>query len=109
METFNPTENELKYGAKDADLISQLFAISEKVGIIFCIANAMKYYKRYYSNSEKSKNPTDIEKIADYLDRAKQGSTNKKYIHAINEINFIIALDLNGFDEHCLKLITKLK
>lgn len=109
METFNPTENELKYGAKDADLISQLFAISERVGIIFCIGNAMKYYKRYHSKSEKSNNPTDLQKISDYLDRARQGCTNKKYIYAINEIAFIIAMDLNGFDEHCLKLITKLK
>jgi Protein of unknwon function (DUF3310) len=109
METFNPTENQLKYGAKDGDLISQLFEISQTAGIIFCVGNAMKYYKRYHSNSQKANNHTDLQKISDYLDRARQGSTNEKYIYAINEISFIIAMDLNGFDEHCKRLITKLK
>lgn len=109
METFNEEQNELKYGAKDVDLISQLFDISERVGIIFCIGNAMKYYKRYHSNSQKAKNPTDLQKISDYLDRARQGSTNDIYIYAINEISFIIAMDFNGFEEHCKLLITKLK
>ena len=54
METFNETENALKYGAKENDVIAQIFSVSEKAGIAFCIGNALKYYTRFHSESSTS-------------------------------------------------------
>lgn len=68
-DTFNETENRLKYGAKENDIISQMFAISLNTGLSFCLGNALKYITRYESQSEKGNNPADLYKFKDYIQR----------------------------------------
>lgn len=66
------TENELKYGEKQNDVIAQEFAFSKIMGAGFCFGNIKKYLTRYISDSEKSKNPKDLGKAKDYLNRLHQ-------------------------------------
>ena len=68
-DTFNETENRLKYGAKENDIISQMFEISLQTGLAFCLGNALKYITRYESKSEKANNHADLHKFHDYIER----------------------------------------
>lgn len=64
------TENELKYGVKNKDVIAQLGAIKPIYAFVFCIGNILKYATRYNSQSEKAYNTADLDKINDYANRA---------------------------------------
>lgn len=78
------TQNELKYGEKQNDVISQMFAISTECGVVFCCGNAIKYFTRYQSDSEKGRNIKDVIKAKDYINRMhERGLIDKKELPAI--------------------------
>ncbi len=103
MEQFNETENALKYGAKESDVISQIFAVSEKAGIAFCIGNALKYHTRFNSESKKAKNPADFHKTFDYIDRAKNKCSS---IVLLEKIIALETLNAPSFKEKCLNILS---
>ena len=67
-------ENELKYGDKKDDVIAEAFNYNYASGIAFCFLNIRKYLKRFHSESEKCYNQNDIDKVKDYLQRAKENT-----------------------------------
>ena len=69
ISTNQRKENANKYGEKQFDVISDAYRVGRKEGDVYAGYNAIKYIKRYTSNSKKAQNLLDLRKALDYITR----------------------------------------
>lgn len=105
MEKFSNEENAAKYGSKQGDVIARHYRANAVAALYFCIISIDKYATRYNSDSAKSKLESDVMKMADYSERAKEmlyklhEKGAKNVIEAINSMYEIkYAIEFRTFE-----------